>query len=175
GTSAILDPTAAEGPSVRNAARLQWLAVGLALVALAQCVGIILISAVGDERFPISFDLVTIGFLGSVILFPVMGALIIQRRPVTRVAWLMVATGVGLGFGLFLFGYGTTGMPPAPPRPLALEALVLSQLFFIPSIAAGAVLLLLLFPPARLLGLGWRIVGGFSVAGAVFFDLARLL
>ncbi len=174
GTSAILDPTAAEGPSVRNAARLQWLAVGLALVALAQCVGIILISAVGDERFPISFDLVTIGFLGSVILFPVMGALIIQRRPVTRVAWLMIATGVGLGFGLFLFGYGTTGMPPAPPRPLALEALVLSQLFFIPSIAAGAVLLLLLFPTDRLLEPRWRIVVAITLAGVVLYDLGTL-
>jgi hypothetical protein len=174
GTSAIVEPATAEGPWVRYAARLQWLAVGLALAAIAQCVGITLISAAGDPRFPINLDLETIGFLGSVILFPAMGALIIQRRPLTRVAWLMIATGVGLGFGLLMFGYGTTGMPPAPPRPLALEALVLSQLFFIPSIAAGAVLLLLLFPTDRLLEPRWRIVVAITVAGVLLYDLGTL-
>jgi hypothetical protein len=174
GTSAIVEPATAYGRSVRYVARLQRLAVGIAIAAIAQCIGIILISAAGDKRFPISLDLVTIGFLGSVILFPVMGALIIQRRPLTRVAWLMIATGVGLGFGLLMFGYGTTGMPPAPPRPLALEALVLSQLFFLPSIATGAVLLLLLFPTDRLLEPRWQIAVVIAAVGVVLYDLGTL-
>ena len=174
-TSAIVEPATAKRPSDRDAARLRRLAAGLAIAAVAQTLGILLISSVGDERFPISLDLATIGFLGSVILFPVMGALVIQQRPATRVAWLMIVTGIGLGFGLLTFGYGTTGMPPASARPLALEALVISQLLFIPSIATGAVLLLLLFPTDRLLGSRWRIVVVMTVAGVVLYDVGRLV
>jgi hypothetical protein len=86
----------------------------------------------------------------------------------------MIATGVGLGFGLLMFGYGTTGMPPAPPRPLALEALVLSQLFFLPSIATGAVLLLLLFPTDRLLDPRWQIAVVIAVVGVVLYDMGTV-
>jgi hypothetical protein len=170
----MAEPATPEGLVLRNLIRLRRLDVGIAIAAIAQCIGVILISAGGDKRFPISFDLVAIGFLGSVILFPVMGALIIQRRPLTRVAWLMIVTGVGLGFGLLLFGYGTTGMPPAPSRPFALQALVLSQLFFLPSIATGAVILLLLFPTDRLLEPRWRIAVVMTVVGVVLYDLGTL-
>jgi hypothetical protein len=174
-TSAIVEPATAKRPSDRDAARLRRLAAGVAIAAVAQTLGILLISSAGDTRFPISLDLATIGFLGSVILFPVMGALVIQQRPTTRVAWLMIVTGIGLGFGLLTFGYGTTGLPPASPRPLALEALVLSQLLFIPSIATGAVLLLLLFPTDRLLGPRWRVVVAMTVVGVVLYDVGRLI
>jgi hypothetical protein len=174
-TSAVLEPVTARQPSERAAARLRKVAAILAIAAIAQTLGIILISAVGDKRFPISLDLATIGFLGSVSLFPLMGALIIQQRPATRLAWLMIATGLGLGFGLLAFGYGTTGMPPASPRPLALQALVLSQLFFIPSIAAGSVLLLLLFPTDRLLGSRWRFVVAMTVVGVVLYDVGQVV
>jgi hypothetical protein len=174
GTSAAVEPAASNEPSARYVARLQRLAAAIAIAAIAQTAGIILISSVGDKRFPIGLDLVAIGFLGSVILFPVIGALIVQRRPMTRVAWLMIATGVGLGFGLLTFGYGTTGMPPAPARPLALEALVVSQLFFLPSIATGAVLLFLLFPTDRLLGPRWWIVVVITVVGVVLYDVGTL-
>jgi hypothetical protein len=171
----MVEPATVDGPSVPYAARLQRLGVIIAITAVAECVGVILLSAGGDRRFPITFDLVTIGFLLSVILFPVMGALIIQRRPLTRVAWLMIISGVGLGSGLLLYGYGTTGMPPAPPRPFALEALVVSQLFFLPSIATTGVLLLLLFPTDRLLDSRWRIAIVITAVGVVLYDVGALL
>jgi hypothetical protein len=118
-------------------------------------VGILVFGSIGDTRFPIGTDVITIGFLGIPILFPVVGALIIRRRPATRVAWFMIAGGVGLGLGLLTYGYGATGMPPEPPRPLALLALVFSQFLFVPSIVCGAVLVLLYFPSDRLPGRRW--------------------
>src|SRR5690348_17405073 len=40
------------------------------------------------------------------IFFPIVGALILQRRPRTRVAWLMSGLGLSIGFGLLAYAYG---------------------------------------------------------------------
>jgi len=147
----------------------KWLATSLAILGVAEVLGILVIGSMGDARFPIGVDVVSIGFLGSVVLFPLVGALIIQRRPATRVAWFMIAGGVGLGLGLLTFGYGATGMPPAPARPLALQALVVSQLLFVPSIACGAVLVLLHFPSDRLPSRRWRPVIPMTIVGPALY------
>ncbi|MDQ2854680.1 MAG: hypothetical protein M3R32_07465 [Chloroflexota bacterium] len=149
----------------------KWLATSLAVVGIAEVLGILVIGSRGDPRFTVGADFPSIGFLGSVILFPTVGALIIQRRPTTRVAWFMSAAGIGLGLGLLTFGYGATGMPPAAPRPLALQVLVFSQLLFIPSITSGTVLLLLHFPTDRLPSPRWRVVTAMAVVGTALFLL----
>ncbi len=174
GAAIVLEPAPAKSPSDRSLSRLRRLASGLAIAAVAEGIGVIVLSAVGGERFAISLDLVTIGLLGSVILFPVIGALIIQRRPLTRIAWLMIATGVGLGLALLVSGYGVIGMTATPPRPMALEALLFSQLLYVPSIACGTALLLPLFPTDRLPGPRWRIVPVITVVGVILFDLGQL-
>jgi hypothetical protein len=151
----------------------KWLATSLAILSVAEVLGILLLASGGDARIPFGTDVVTIGvtigFLSSVILFPAVGALIIQRRPATRVAWFMIAGGVGLGLGFLTFGYGATGMPPAPARPLALQALVISQLLFVPSIVSGAVLVLLHFPSDRLPDRRWRPVVLMAVVGTALY------
>ena len=98
------------------------------------------LAAFGDPRFTLPLDLSTVGYFAIVTLFPLMGGLIIQRRPYTRVAWLMIALGLGLGLGLLTYAYGVNGMPPAPPSPFALELLALSQLFFVPSLGGATIL-----------------------------------
>jgi hypothetical protein len=153
---------------------LRRIATALAVAAVAEALGILLISAAGDARFQVGFDLATIGFLGSVLLFPVVGALIIQRRPSTRVAWLMILIGLGLGFGLLTFGYGTIGMPPGQPLPLALELLVLSQLFFVPTLGCGAAVLLLLFPTDRLIDARWAVVMVVAAIGAFLYEVGTI-
>ena len=147
----------------------KWLATSLAVVSLAQVVGILVVGSNGDPRFAIALDVPTVGFLSSVILFTTVGALIIQRRPATRVAWFMIAAGYGLGLGLLTFGYGATGLPPAAPRPLALEAVVFSPLVITPSIASGTVLLLLHFPTDRLPSPRWRAVVATTLIGMVLY------
>jgi hypothetical protein len=147
----------------------KWLATSLAVVSLAEVVGILVFGSSGDPRFAIAVDVPTVGFLSSVILFATVGALIIQRRPATRVAWFMIAAGVGIGLGLLTFGYGATGLPPAAPRPLALEALVFAPLVVTPSIACGTVLLLLHFPTDRLPSPRWRALIALALIGMVLY------
>ncbi|HEX5149192.1 MAG TPA: hypothetical protein VFW02_08940 [Candidatus Limnocylindrales bacterium] len=171
----VAEPIGSGGPAVRHAVLLQRLAAVLAVTAVAEDLAILLISAVGDQRFEIGADLATIGFLASVLLFPVMGALIIQRRPATRVAWLMIVIGLGFGLSLVIFGYGAVGMPPAQPLPGAALALVASQLFFVPIPGAAIAILVLLFPSDRLLSPRWRLASIMAVVGGVLYAIGIAL
>jgi hypothetical protein len=172
--SVAVDVDAAERRTLRRAARLQRLAALLGVAAVLEAVGIVVLSGAGGERFSIPVDLTTVGFLGSIVLFPIVGALIAQRRPFSRVAWVMIFVGLGLGLGLLLIGYGIVASDPARPLPLAVEALVLSKVFFIPSIGSGTALLLLLFPTDRLPSPRWRWVALTAVVGAVLYDIGTI-
>jgi hypothetical protein len=162
-----------------RARRLQRLAAALAFVAAFEALGVVIIGSSGDSRFFLEPNLVTVGFLGSIVLFPVVGALVVQRRAYTRVAWLMIVVGVALGLGVVTAGYGLIGQPsgrsfPGRSLPFALEALVLSQLFFVPALAGATSFMLLLFPTDRLLSRGWRVAGWVAVAGSVLYEVGAI-
>jgi hypothetical protein len=173
GAETTVASLATRGASLRRERWLKRLAAALAAVAVAEIIGSFVLSA-SDPRFSLGVDLFAIGVSANVILFPLVGALIVQRRPMTKVAWLMILTGVVLGFGIFTFGYGVTGLPPGPSRPFTVTALVVSQLFFIPAVAMGAALLLLLFPTDRLLGPRWRSVVVLTLVGVVLYEIGSL-
>jgi hypothetical protein len=165
-----VEAAATERRYLRRVTRLQRLATALAITAVAEFAGLIAVSAVGHYRFDITLDVPTIGFMASIILYPVVGSLIVQRRPFSRVAWIMLLLGVALGLGLLLFGYGIVGVDPDAKFPLALEALVVSQVFFLPTIGSAATMLLLVFPTDRLPGPRWRAVVALAVIGAVVYN-----
>src|SRR5204862_497883 len=96
------------------------------IVAIAEDLAIVYLGSIGDRRFTLDLSLITIGFLGTVLTFPLMGALIVQRRPTTRVAWLMIGLGLSVGLGLFTYAYGVVGSPPALVAVLAVIALAIS-------------------------------------------------
>ena len=156
---------------------LQRLAAVLALLSVGEALGILVLSSRGDGRFDLDVSLVALGFLATPVAFPVMGALIIQRRPRTRVAWLMVGLGLSVGFGLASFAYGVIGYPPGPyaPLPLALAALVVSQLFFLPAIVIATTWILLLYPTDHLLGPRWRWAGWFAIGCSALFLVGTML
>jgi len=167
-----VQPAAETSPAL--ARRLRRIATVLAIAAIGEAAGIVLIGAKGDPRFQLQPNLITVGFLATVILFPSTGALILQRRPFTRVAWLMIFLGLAVGFGLFTYSYGVVGMPPAPPLPFALTALVLSQLFFVPAIGAATTGILLLYPTDRLLSDRWRPVAAVAIFASLAYVIATL-
>src|SRR5204862_3364650 len=75
---------------------------------------------------------------------------------------------------LFPFSYGVVGMPPAPPLPLAITSLLLSQLFFTPAIGAVTSGILLLYPTDRLLSPRWRAVAGIAILGSIGYVVGTL-
>jgi hypothetical protein len=152
---------------------LRWLASLLAVVGIAEALALVALGSQGDPRFAIGLDLPTIGFLMSIVLFPLVGALIVRRRPRTLVAWLMVADGVLLGVGLVLYAWSLFQVPQpgigqlaVKPPAIALWGLLVSNLFFLPTIGVGSTALLLLFPTDRLLSPRWRVAFVLSVVGA---------
>jgi hypothetical protein len=145
--------------------RLARLGSALGFLGVALAIVIVRLGTAGDERFRVGLDVGSIAPVLTALLFPLVGALIVQRRPTTRVAWLMIALGIGLGLGFVTYGYGAIGMPPPPIYPFALEAIVASQLFMVPVLASCTTLLLLLFPTDRLLDARWRWVAVLSIAG----------
>jgi MFS family permease len=155
--------------------RLRRLAAVLAVVAVGQALAIFVLGSKGDRRFFFEIGVIPLAFVANVVLFPVIGALIVQRRPTTRVAWLMIALGVGIGAGLVTYAYGVVGQPPAPPLPFAMASLVISQIFFVPSIGAAATWILLLYPTDHLIGPRWRLVGWLAIAFSVLYGGLSLL
>ena len=110
-TSAAIDPLVGSGASATAARRLQRLASALAVAAILLTFAALLMTARGDPRFEIGLDLSSFGFLLSATLSPIVGALIVQRRPFTRVAWLLITLGIGIGLGLTTFGIAILAMP----------------------------------------------------------------
>jgi hypothetical protein len=148
---------------------LARLAAAFAVLAVFLAFAILRLGTAGDERFHVGLDIGSVAPVMTTLLFPLVGALIIQRRPRTRVAWLMIAMGIGLGLGFTTYGYGAIGMPPPPTYPYAFEALVISQFFMVPVLATCTTLLLLLFPTDTLLDRRWRWVAALSFAGLAAF------
>ena len=155
-----------------DAATSRWLA---RLAAASGVLGVFLtlviirLGTAGDPRFYVGLDIGSIAPVMTTFLYPVVGALIAQRRPRLRVAWLMIVMGIGLGLGFVTYGYGAIGMPPPPVYPYAFEALVISQFLMVPVLATCTTLLLLLFPTDHLLDRRWRWVVVLAVVGLAVF------
>jgi hypothetical protein len=149
-----------------------WLArvaAALAVVGVVLSFAILRLGTAGDQRFQVGLDVGSIAPVMTTLLYPLVGALIVQRRPTLRVAWLMIAMGIGLGIGFTTYGYGAIGMPPPPVYPFAFEAIVVSQFFMVPVLSTCTTFLLLLFPTDTLLDRRWRWVAILSVIGLIVF------
>ena len=170
-----LEPVRPDELSVARARLLRRVARLLAGLGAILTGAIIRLGSLGDDRFRIGLDLGSIAPISSTLLFPLVGALILQRRPATRVAWLLVAMGISLGIGFVTFAYGAVGLRPEPPLPGALAAVIASQFFLLPALATGSTLLFLLFPTDRFLGPRWRYVIALSIVGLVAFLTATVL
>ena len=150
---------------------LARLGAAFGVVGVGLAILIVRLGTAGDERFRVGLDVGSVAPVMTTLLFSLVGALIVQRRPSTRVAWLMIAMGIGLGLGFVAYGYGAVGLPPPPVYPFAFEAIIVSQFFMVPVLASCTTLLLLLFPTDHLLGPRWRWVAVLSVIGLVAYTI----
>ena len=155
---------------------LRRLAVLLAAVAVLECIALLLLGARNSPNFPLVLSFVTIGFFGTILSFHFVGALIVIRRPRTRVAWVMIAIGAGFGIGILFGAYSSVFVTPNGDdlAPFAFVVGLVSSLVFVPTLGSGTTILLLLYPTDRLLSPRWRIVAATSLLGSVIWDVGGL-
>jgi hypothetical protein len=168
-------PSTAAAPNVADGG-LRRLAALLATLAVLEAAALLVLGARGDERFPLGLNLVSIGLFGTIVTFALVGALIVRRRPRTRVAWIMIGIGTSLGTGLAIAIYGTFGVTLAGviDAPFALEAMVIGGLFFAPVFVLGTTTLMLVYPTDTLLGPRWRSVVAVAAAASIVWNIAAL-
>ena len=152
------------------------LAVLLAAIAALEALGILYLGTRGDSRFALELNFISIGFFGTIVLFAAVGALIVVRRPNTRLAWVMIIMAVLFGAGLLAGAYGALNVTPSGGNlaPFAFELALLSGLLFVPTLAFGTTMLLLLYPTDTLPGPRWRIVAVLAAIGAIVWDVALI-
>ena len=162
------EPTARSGDRWRRR-----LAVALAVVATLEAIAILMLGARGDRRFRLELNFIAIGFFGTIVLFAVVGALIVVRRPRTRVAWVMIAMGTLFGAVLLAGAYSALYVTPSGENagPFAFELLFFTGLVFVPTLAIGVTSLLLLYPTDTFLSPRWRLVVAAPVVGSLLWDL----
>ena len=173
----VAEPVVEPGLIAPSASRWQRrLAVALVLVATLEALAILYLGTRGDPRFKLALNFISIGFFATIVLFAIVGAVIVLRRPHTRLAWVMIAIGVLFGSGLLAGAYGALNVAPSGSNvgPLAFELTFLSGLLFVPTLGVGTTLLLLLYPTDTLLSPRWRIVAAFAALGSVIWDFAVL-
>ena len=153
--------------------RLRRLSLAVAAVVVLETVAILAFGARGDSRFGFGVNLISLGFLGTIISFTAVGAFVTWRRPATKVAWVMIGIGASIATGVVLAAYGVLGISRTGviESPFALEVLLLSSIFFVPGLGLGTTMLLLLFPTDSLLSRHWRIVAWMAVAGTVIWNI----
>ena len=165
------EPTAQSGDRWRRR-----LAVALAVVAALEALALLALGSRGDPRFLLELNFVTVGFFGTIVLFAVVGAFIVLRRPRTRVAWVMIGMGTSFGAGLLAGAYSSLYVTPTGGNegPFAFELLFVAGLWFVPAVAVGTTTLLLLYPTDTLLSARWRLVAAAAILGSVIWDVGVL-
>jgi len=148
----------------------------LAVAAALEALALLALGLRGDPRFLLELNFVTIGFFGTIVLFAVVGAFIVGRRPRTRVAWVMIGMGTSFGAGLLAGAYSSLYVTPSGGNdgPLAFQLLLVSGLWFVPVLVVGTTTLLLLYPTDTFLSPRWRLVAATAILGSVIWDLGVL-
>ena len=144
---------------------LRWATGCVAAVSVALLVGGVALSYVYRHMGPLSrWDFSNVFEEATFIAVPVVGFLLVSKRPGNRVGWIFLGAGLVLGLGFFCDRYGRSGLVAAPgslPGARA-AAWFVNWAWAIP--AAGLAFLLLLFPTGRLSSRRWRPAAWFTAA-----------
>jgi hypothetical protein len=157
--------------TARAEARLAWGTWVLSVVLIATTVFMwsaaneSLHTLAGNSYFDTSLIAVT---------FPLVGALIVSRRPRNPVGWLFCGAGLGNALGTACTAWSTYAIRTHPGLPGGNFAAWLDSMVFVPSLST-IIFLLLLFPDGRLPAPRWRWVVRTALGGIAALELFFLL
>jgi signal transduction histidine kinase len=155
----------------------RWVAGGIAAGSIALMAGGLALAYA--DRHLLSAGRTTWDFsdvFGDVVnlAVPVVGLVLVSRRPANRIGWLFLAVGLSLGLSTFATSYGLRALVAAPGSWPAGRAFAwLTNWSWVIQLAALA-FLLLLFPTGRLRSRRWRPAAWF-VGGAFALITVALL
>jgi class 3 adenylate cyclase len=153
--------------SARTARRLAWggFALYVLLVLASLAFGVATKSIPGHDA---PWTLGNILFLLSTTAFPIVAILILNRQPLNRIGWILMA--IGLGWVIGPETYGSFALSRGLPGG-ALAIALSSGTWAIPIGLMGTVLLLR-FPNGRLQSSGWRWIERISLFSIVLVTVA---
>ena len=154
--------------SRRTASWLAWSSwlLYVALVVLG-LVLYFLASHPTDSPAGLRFVMGTFTAMALFLAFPTVGALVASRQPRNPIGWIFCAQGVALALLALSDAYARYTFDNPGLLPGGVVSAWLSTLLWLPTIALGITLLLLVFPTGRLLSPRWRLWVVIAVGGTV--------
>ncbi len=120
-----------------------------------------------DSPAGLSFVMGTFTAMALFLAFPTVGALVASRQPRNPIGWIFCAQGVALALLALSDAYARYSFENPGLLPGGVVSAWLSTLVWLPTIALGITLLLLVFPTGRLLSPRWRLWVVIAVGGTV--------
>jgi signal transduction histidine kinase len=140
-------------------------AIAVALVLAAAVIGFLTRSYTPAGELPQTIPVLL--YLPAFLAFPIVGAIIVSRRPAHPIGWIFSAAGALGAAGLFADGYWRYVLV-VHPGALPFGVLMLWVTRWVYPLNFGLVLLaLLLFPTGRLPAPRWRILAGLGIIGII--------
>jgi uncharacterized membrane protein YidH (DUF202 family) len=144
---------------------------GLAWACLAAC----LLSSAAGYAYGLAGGKTFDPFLLIMLQFPVIGALVANRRPGNAVGWILLGVGLGWSLPALLSIYGDYGLAHPGTLPGPEIALALNEPSWVPPIVLMGTFLILLFPDGHLPSPRWRKVAWLSAVTLVVVYIVNLI
>jgi hypothetical protein len=142
--------------SPRAAARLAWSLCGVSVALVAGGIAFTVL----NWSYPQEGDFIPeleVLLAVALLAFPVVGAVVVSRRPENSIGWLFCAVGIPFGMSGMAHGWGVYALFVEPGSlPGGEVAAWLANWLFVPPLFAIPPLLFLLFPDGRPLTRRWR-------------------
>ena len=139
---------------------LRWVTGGVAALSILLLLGELPLSYLGRLATPGLWNFPDVFEDLTFVAIPIVGFVLVSRRPANKIGWMFVGIGLLLGLGFFSQGYGLITPRPLPGARAA-EWFV-NWIFIIPAGAFSFVLLL--FPSGLLPSRRWRPAAWFVAA-----------
>jgi hypothetical protein len=161
--------------STRDSSWLAWSLAGLSVTMFVSSVALYVLARSAQVPSSLIASRTVIDLLVSapVLAFPVVGALIVSKRPKNPIGWICLAEGFLWMFLAVIDFYGVYGLAKPGSVPFPVVVYALGQWLWVPTVGLLAVYLVLLFPDGRLPSRRWRSLAWLSAVVIVLVSVTQ--